>query len=92
MSALLVSHHLLALLWLLPALPLLGFLINGGLAFAAAAKPGPADPSAADHNAHGHGDHDEGAAILQQRYGKSVQPEVLKAVINGQTPTPEKED
>ena len=43
--------------WLLPALPLLGFLINGGLAFAAAAKPGPADPSAADHNAHGHGDH-----------------------------------
>ena len=46
--------------WLLPALPLLGFLINGGLAFAAAAKPGPADPSAAGHDTHGHDAHGHG--------------------------------
>ncbi len=40
--------------WLLPLLPLLGFLINGTLAMLGAAKVGPADPSA-DHG-HGHGD------------------------------------
>ena len=57
--------------WLLPLLPLLGFLLNGTLAVLGAAKMGPADPSAdgghghddahADHAhdaaAHGHDDH-----------------------------------
>ncbi len=39
-------------IWWLPTLPLIGFLINGALALAATAKPGPADPSAD----HGHDD------------------------------------
>ncbi|MDP1891841.1 MAG: proton-conducting transporter membrane subunit, partial [Gemmatimonadaceae bacterium] len=41
------------LVWLLPLLPLLGFLINGTLAILGAAKIGPADPSA--NGGHGHG-------------------------------------
>ncbi|MHB1298473.1 MAG: hypothetical protein ACYC0B_08100, partial [Gemmatimonadaceae bacterium] len=53
--------------WLLPVLPLLGFLVNGVLSLLAAGKPGPADPSAHGHDAHGaasahahatHDDHD----------------------------------
>ena len=51
--------------WLLPVLPLLGFLVNGTLSMLAAGKPGPADPSAHGHEAHGaasaheaHDDHD----------------------------------
>jgi NADH-quinone oxidoreductase subunit L len=46
-------------LWLVPVLPLLGFLINGGLAMIAAVRLGPADPSAAHdagHAAAPHGD------------------------------------
>jgi NADH-quinone oxidoreductase subunit L len=38
-------------LWLVPALPLLGFLINGALSLAAAYRGGPADPGLS------HGDH-----------------------------------
>ena len=40
--------------WLLPVLPLLGFVINGALSLSAVWKTGPADPSAAGHD---HGDH-----------------------------------
>ena len=39
--------------WLLPVLPLIGFLLNGALSMKAAAKLGPNDPSAADHGHHG---------------------------------------
>ena len=40
--------------WLLPVLPLIGFLLNGALSITAAAKIGPADPSAGDdHGSHG---------------------------------------
>jgi NADH-quinone oxidoreductase subunit L len=42
------------LVWLLPLLPFLGFLVNGALAIFGVAKVGPADPSAA--HGHGHGD------------------------------------
>ena len=42
--------------WLLPALPLLGFVVNGLLSLTAAAKIGPADPSAVGH---GHDDHSQ---------------------------------
>ncbi|MBA4072315.1 MAG: NADH-quinone oxidoreductase subunit L [Gemmatimonas sp.] len=42
------------LVWLLPLLPLLGFLINGTLAMLGVAKIGPADPSA--NGGHGHGE------------------------------------
>ena len=38
--------------WLLPVLPLLGFVLNGFLSLRAAATPGPADPSAHGHDAH----------------------------------------
>ncbi|MEK0430613.1 MAG: hypothetical protein RL139_417 [Gemmatimonadota bacterium] len=48
------------LAWLIPLLPLLGFVINGALALRAAAVPGPADPSAAGHGGHGTDDHAHG--------------------------------
>jgi len=55
------------LVWLLPMLPLAGFLINGLIALVSAYHPGPSDPSAghaeghADgpHAAHAAGGHDE---------------------------------
>src|SRR3954470_22010736 len=52
-------------LWLLPLLPLLGFVANGLLAMLSAGKLGPADPSASHgddhaHAAHGHDDHGHG--------------------------------
>jgi hypothetical protein len=43
-------------LWLLPLLPLLGFVINGWLSLASAFRAGPADPGAA-HGAEGHEPH-----------------------------------
>ena len=46
--------------WLLPLLPLLGFVINGLLSVMAVAKTGPADPDGAHAHA-GHGSHDVGA-------------------------------
>ena len=43
--------------WLLPALPLLGFLLNGFLSLRAAAHAGPDDPTkASEHHGHGHAD------------------------------------
>ena len=53
-------------IWLVPVLPLLGFVVNGWLSLSSAATIGPRDPSA--HHAHhghddahagGHGDHDD---------------------------------
>ena len=46
--------------WLLPVLPLLGFLLNGALSITSAAKIGPADPFAAGHDA-SHDAHGAGA-------------------------------
>ncbi|MBM4191399.1 MAG: NADH-quinone oxidoreductase subunit L, partial [Gemmatimonadetes bacterium] len=51
--------------WLIPVLPLLGFLANGFLSLHAAATPGPADPSAGgnhhgDHGGHAAAHHDHG--------------------------------
>jgi NADH-quinone oxidoreductase subunit L len=43
--------------WLLPVLPLIGFLINGALSLLPAYHPGPDNPDM------GHGDHHEAAAI-----------------------------
>jgi NADH-quinone oxidoreductase subunit L len=54
--------------WLLPLLPLVGFVINGLLAALSVARPGPADPSAEhaheDHGTltHARGVHDHGDA------------------------------
>ncbi len=42
-------------LWLLPLLPLLGFVINGLVALLAAYRRGPDDPSLPSEIAHGHG-------------------------------------
>jgi NADH-quinone oxidoreductase subunit L len=45
-------------LWLIPLLPLLGFVINGLLSLVPAYKAGPADPTAAGHADHAdHADH-----------------------------------
>jgi NADH-quinone oxidoreductase subunit L len=41
-------------LWLVPVLPLIGFVINGLLSLAAAYRGGPADPSAAHGDGHDH--------------------------------------
>jgi len=49
-------------LWLLPILPLLGFLINGALSLIPAFRPGPGDPDMG----HGHTEQAE-AAEVQQR-------------------------
>ena len=43
--------------WLLPVLPLIGFLVNGALSLMPAYKPGPANPDM------GHGEHTDAASI-----------------------------
>jgi NADH-quinone oxidoreductase subunit L len=53
-----VAHYV----WLLPVLPLIGFVLNGALSITAAAKIGPADPSAAGHDAHHDAHHGADAA------------------------------
>jgi NADH-quinone oxidoreductase subunit L len=48
-------------IWLVPVLPLIGFIVNGLLSLLPVTHMGPADPSAAGHGhdgAHGHGAHD----------------------------------
>ncbi len=61
--------------WLLPLLPLIGFLINGTLSLLAVAKLGPDDPSAAGHDAHhddhGH-DHDHGHHAARHKFAGIV--------------------
>jgi NADH-quinone oxidoreductase subunit L len=53
--------------WLLPVLPLFGFLLNGALSLKAAAKLGPDDPSAAGHDhAHDGDHHNDGAGAGAQ--------------------------
>ena len=42
-------------LWLVPLIPLLGFVVNGLLALVPATRLGPSDPTAAGHDAHGAG-------------------------------------
>jgi NADH-quinone oxidoreductase subunit L len=42
--------------WLLPVLPLIGFVLNGALSIKAAAKIGPSDPSAGGHGSDHHAD------------------------------------
>ncbi len=42
-------------LWLVPLLPLLGFVVNGLLSIVPATRLGPSDPTAAGHDAHGAG-------------------------------------
>ena len=67
--------------WLLPVLPFLGFLINGGISLFSAAHPGPADPdmghghddSHADAHADEHGVHgDDHHAAKPHRYAGIV--------------------
>ena len=63
-----LSGSIAELVWLVPLLPLIGFLINGWLSLSSATRVGPRDPSALGHDAAGHGeahdhahDSDEGA-------------------------------
>ena len=61
------------LVWLIPLLPFIGFLINGWLSLSSAGKVGPADPSAAGHDAHAHGD-DTGHASGGGAHGDDHHP------------------
>ena len=68
--------------WLLPILPLLGFVINGALSLVASYHPGPQDPDAAGHaevshaeeaDAHGNDHHgDDHHAVKPHRYAGIV--------------------
>ena len=58
-----LSGSIAELVWLIPVLPFIGFLINGWLSISSAARVGPRDPSAAGHDVAGHGeDHGHGAS------------------------------
>jgi NADH-quinone oxidoreductase subunit L len=72
-------------IWLVPVLPLLGFVINGLLALRAAVTMGPADPTAYHaHDGHGeagghdaheagaHGGHDDAHATARHRFAGLV--------------------
>ncbi|MGQ0648845.1 MAG: NADH-quinone oxidoreductase subunit L [Gemmatimonadaceae bacterium] len=58
-----LSGSVAELIWLVPVLPLIGFLINGYLSLRTAAKVGPNDPTAhhahhgSDHDGHAHNEH-----------------------------------
>ena len=68
------------LIWLVPVLPLLGFLINGLLSLTSVVKLGPPDPYAhheahdghEGHEAHEAGHHDEHHAPTRHKYAKIV--------------------
>ncbi|HEX6317217.1 MAG TPA: proton-conducting transporter membrane subunit, partial [Gemmatimonadaceae bacterium] len=72
-------------IWLVPVLPLIGFLINGLLSLVPATHLGPADPSAAahdhgeggGHDAHDHDDHHHAARHPYHRVVSLVGPAVL---------------
>jgi NADH-quinone oxidoreductase subunit L len=75
-------------LWLLPLLPLLGFVANGLLAMLSVGKFGPADPSASHgddhaHAAHAHDDHGhDDHHVVRHRYASLtsiIGPGVLAA-------------
>ena len=53
-----LAGTVLELVWLLPLLPLLGFLINGLLALLPVARPGPSDPDPGHDAQAAHGAHD----------------------------------
>jgi hypothetical protein len=60
-------------LWLVPLLPLLGFVINGLLSVVPATRLGPADPTAAGHDAHAAG-HAAGHAPSGGAHGDDHHP------------------
>ncbi len=70
-------------IWLVPILPLIGFVINGLLSLTTVAKAGPANPSehhahhddahgahaaGHGHDAHGHGGHDDHHPVVRHKY------------------------
>ena len=70
-------------IWLVPVLPLLGFIVNGLLSILPATHMGPADPSAAGHDHghdahggghadHGHGGHDDHHHVVRHQYANIV--------------------
>jgi NADH-quinone oxidoreductase subunit L len=78
------------LLWLVPVLPLIGFVVNGALSLSAAYRAGPADPGAghddhavAEHDSDGHGAAgDDHHAVARHRHAgitSLVGPGVLVA-------------
>ncbi len=72
--------------WLLPLLPLLGFLINGSLALGAVWKTGPADPSAGGHDhAHhaSHAAHDDAHADVDHHVARHKYAGIVSLVGPG---------
>jgi NADH-quinone oxidoreductase subunit L len=65
-------------IWLVPVLPLIGFVVNGLLSLLPATHLGPADPSATGHGDHGHGDahadhgHDDHDHVARHKYHRIV--------------------
>ena len=56
-----LSGSIAELVWLIPVLPFIGFLINGWLSLSSSARVGPKDPTAAGHGGAAHGeDHGHG--------------------------------
>ena len=81
-----LSGSIAELVWLIPVLPFIGFLINGWLSLSSAARIGPKDPTAAGHGGaahgadHGHGEDSGGAG--QFRGGEQL-IDVAQAVRPG---------
>ncbi|HEX9564685.1 MAG TPA: NADH-quinone oxidoreductase subunit L [Gemmatimonadaceae bacterium] len=59
-------------IWLVPILPLIGFVVNGLLSLLPATHMGPADPSADAHGAHETQAHDDHHAVARHRYARIV--------------------
>lgn len=70
-------------IWLVPILPLIGFVINGILSLSAVAKTGPRNPTehhahhddahaSHEHDAHGHDAHDAHDAVVRHKYAGIV--------------------
>jgi len=55
-------------LWVVPLLPLLGFVINGALSLLSATRLGPADPSASHESHPGESVEDDHHAVARHRY------------------------
>src|SRR5688572_33020297 len=66
-------------IWLVPVLPLIGFIVNGLLSLLPATHLGPADPSAVGHghghdagHAHEHGADDDHHHVVRHQYANLV--------------------
>ena len=68
------------LIWLVPLLPFLGFIINGALSLVSAYRPGPLDPSQDPHAGHS-GHTGEFAAVQATHHGHRHQWEPVVTIL-----------